>query len=162
MRWKGVFLVENIAFRSATVFWAILEHLYTFSEPHRILSQENYRAAEAATAVRTVQYFRWTSWRILSDLAWYWNMQYWTEEVLLVQCITEASERLTNRLRYRMSKASYWGRILRRNWDKSLKSFPPCYSQSPTSTNGFYSPHWDRYPRVSADRENWNWAERRR
>ncbi len=22
--------------------------------------------------------------------------------------------------------------------------------------------HWDRYPRVSADRENWNWAERRR
>jgi hypothetical protein len=23
------------------------------------------------------------------------------------------------------------GRILGRNWDKSLKSFPPCYSQSP-------------------------------
>ncbi len=23
-----------------------------------------------------------------------------------------------------------WGRILGRNWDKSLKSFPPCYSQS--------------------------------
>ncbi len=22
--------------------------------------------------------------------------------------------------------------------------------------------HWDRYPRVSADRENWNWAERHR
>jgi hypothetical protein len=28
--------------------------------------------------------------------------------------------------------------ILERNWDKSLKSFPPCYSV--TSTNGFYSP----------------------
>jgi hypothetical protein len=25
----------------------------------------------------------------------------------------------------------YWGRILGRNWDKSLKSFPSCYSQSP-------------------------------
>ncbi len=24
-----------------------------------------------------------------------------------------------------------WGRILGRNWDKSLRSFPPCYSQSP-------------------------------
>ncbi len=24
-----------------------------------------------------------------------------------------------------------WGRILGRNWDKSLKSFPPSYSQSP-------------------------------
>jgi hypothetical protein len=23
------------------------------------------------------------------------------------------------------------GRILGRNWDKSLKSFPPCYSQAP-------------------------------
>jgi hypothetical protein len=27
------------------------------------------------------------------------------------------------------------GRILGRNWDKSLQNFPPCY----TSTNGFYS-----------------------
>ncbi len=27
------------------------------------------------------------------------------------------------------------GRILRRNWDKSLKSFPPCYSQSPLLTD---------------------------
>ncbi len=30
------------------------------------------------------------------------------------------------------------GRILGRNWDKSLKSFPPCYSV--TSINGYYSP----------------------
>ncbi len=29
----------------------------------------------------------------------------------------------------------YWGRILERNWDKSLKSFPPCYSQSPLRTD---------------------------
>ena len=29
------------------------------------------------------------------------------------------------------------GRILGRKWDKSLKSFPPCYSV--TSTNGFFS-----------------------
>ncbi len=28
-----------------------------------------------------------------------------------------------------------WGRILGRNWDKSLKSFPPCYSQSPLLTD---------------------------
>ncbi len=27
------------------------------------------------------------------------------------------------------------GRILGRNWDKSLKSFPPCYSQSPLQTD---------------------------
>ncbi len=27
---------------------------------------------------------------------------------------------------------------------------------------GVGTEHWDRYPRVSADRENWNWAERRR
>jgi hypothetical protein len=27
------------------------------------------------------------------------------------------------------------GRILGRNWDKSLKSFPPCYSQSPLLTD---------------------------
>jgi hypothetical protein len=26
------------------------------------------------------------------------------------------------------------GHILGRNWDKSLKSFPPCYSQSPLLT----------------------------
>jgi hypothetical protein len=31
------------------------------------------------------------------------------------------------------------GRILERNWYRSLKSFPPCYSQSPLLT-GFYSP----------------------
>ncbi len=30
----------------------------------------------------------------------------------------------------------YRGRILGCNWDKSLKSFPPCYS---TTSNGFYS-----------------------
>jgi hypothetical protein len=30
---------------------------------------------------------------------------------------------------------SYRGRILRRNWDKILKSFPPCYSQSPLLTD---------------------------
>ncbi len=29
----------------------------------------------------------------------------------------------------------YWGRILGRYWDKSLESFPPCYSQSPLLTN---------------------------
>jgi hypothetical protein len=27
---------------------------------------------------------------------------------------------------------------------------------------GLWLYHWDRYPRVSADRENWNWDERRR
>jgi hypothetical protein len=32
------------------------------------------------------------------------------------------------------------GRILGRNWDKSLKSFPPCYSQLPLLTD-FTSPH---------------------
>jgi hypothetical protein len=32
------------------------------------------------------------------------------------------------------------GRILRRNWDKSLKSFPSCYSQSPLRTNFFPPP----------------------
>ncbi len=31
-----------------------------------------------------------------------------------------------------------WGRILRRNWDNSLKIFPPCYCIF-TSTYGFYS-----------------------
>ncbi len=31
------------------------------------------------------------------------------------------------------------GRILERNWDKSIKSFPPCYSQSPI-LYGFYVP----------------------
>ncbi len=31
------------------------------------------------------------------------------------------------------------GRILGRNWDKSLKSFPPCYSQSPLLTD--FTPH---------------------
>ncbi len=25
----------------------------------------------------------------------------------------------------------FWSRIHEHNWDKSLKSFPPCYSQSP-------------------------------
>ncbi len=29
----------------------------------------------------------------------------------------------------------YRGRILRRSWDKSLESFPPCYSQSPLLTD---------------------------
>jgi hypothetical protein len=29
----------------------------------------------------------------------------------------------------------FWGRILGRNWDKSLKSFPPRYSQSPLLTD---------------------------
>jgi hypothetical protein len=33
----------------------------------------------------------------------------------------------------------YWGRTFGRNWDKSLKSFPPCNSQSPP-TNRFYPP----------------------
>jgi hypothetical protein len=28
-----------------------------------------------------------------------------------------------------------WGRILGRNWGKSLRSFPPCYSQSPLLTD---------------------------
>ncbi len=30
-----------------------------------------------------------------------------------------------------LTKVNLWGRILGRNLDKSLKSFPPCYSQSP-------------------------------
>jgi hypothetical protein len=30
----------------------------------------------------------------------------------------------------------YRGRILGRIWDKSLQSFPPCYSQSPLSKSG--------------------------
>jgi hypothetical protein len=31
------------------------------------------------------------------------------------------------------------GRIIGRNWDKSLKSFPPCYSQSPLLMD--FTPH---------------------
>ncbi len=42
------------------------------------------------------------------------------------------------------------GRILCRNWDKSLKSFPTCYSQV-TSTNRFYPPPSPREKVV------WNW-----
>jgi hypothetical protein len=34
----------------------------------------------------------------------------------------------------------YRERILRHNWDKSLKSFPPCYSQSPLQTYFLYPP----------------------
>jgi hypothetical protein len=45
------------------------------------------------------------------------------------------------------------GRILGRNWDKSLKSFPPCDSQSsPLYTNGFYSPPPPPWAKVV-----WNW-----
>ncbi len=33
-----------------------------------------------------------------------------------------------------------WGRILGRNWDRSLESFPPCYSQSPLITDFTPSP----------------------
>jgi hypothetical protein len=33
-----------------------------------------------------------------------------------------------------------WGRLLGLNWNKSLKRFPPCYSQSPLQYYGFYSP----------------------
>ncbi len=33
-----------------------------------------------------------------------------------------------------------WGRILGRNWDKSLQSFPPCCSQSPLITGFTSSP----------------------
>ncbi len=33
------------------------------------------------------------------------------------------------------------GRILGRNWGKSLKSFPPCYSQSPLLTDFTPPPH---------------------
>ncbi len=51
-------------------------------------------------------------------------------------------------------------RILGRIWDKSLQSFPPCYSQSPLLTdytppppqkwfeNGFYCKHYLRKPQV--------------
>ncbi len=35
-----------------------------------------------------------------------------------------------------------WDRILERNWDKSLKSFPPCYSQSPLLTDPPPPPPW--------------------
>ncbi len=35
-----------------------------------------------------------------------------------------------------------WGRILGRNWDKSLKSFPPCYSQSPIFNPPPPPQHW--------------------
>ncbi len=34
-----------------------------------------------------------------------------------------------------------WGRIFWRNWDKSLQSIPPCYSQSPLLTDSLPSPH---------------------
>ncbi len=34
----------------------------------------------------------------------------------------------------------YRSRILGRNWDKSLKSFPPCYSLSPLLTDFTLSP----------------------
>ncbi len=33
-----------------------------------------------------------------------------------------------------------WGRILGRKWYKSLKSFPPCYSQSPLLTDFTHPP----------------------
>jgi hypothetical protein len=48
-----------------------------------------------------------------------------------------------------------WGRILGRNRNKSLKSFPPCYSQSP-STNGFYSPSLGVTKRR---RKSWLWRK---
>jgi hypothetical protein len=35
-----------------------------------------------------------------------------------------------------------WGRILGRNWDISLKSFPPCYLQSTLLTNCTHPPYW--------------------
>ncbi len=38
-------------------------------------------------------------------------------------------------------KLTFRGRILGRNWDKSLKSFPPCYSQSPLPTDFTPLPH---------------------
>ncbi len=36
------------------------------------------------------------------------------------------------------------GRILGRNWDKSPKSFPPCYSQSPLQME-FTTPEQKRF-----------------
>ncbi len=43
-----------------------------------------------------------------------------------------------------------WGRILGGNWDKRLKSFPPCYSQSPLLKDFTPPPP----PRVKVV---WNW-----
>ncbi len=43
----------------------------------------------------------------------------------------------------------YRGRILGRNWDKSLKSLPPCYSQSPLLTNFTPPSPWSKVV--------WNW-----
>jgi hypothetical protein len=54
--------------------------------------------------------------------------------VILTRMIRECLSGLVI-LRY-MSR----GRIHGHNWDKSRKSFPPCYSQPPSSTNGFYPP----------------------
>ncbi len=51
--------------------------------------------------------------------------------------VTEANDSF--KLQYaesqRWSYTVYWGRILERNWDKSLKSSPSCYSQSPILTD---------------------------
>jgi hypothetical protein len=49
---------------------------------------------------------------------------------------------------YIIMKIETRGRILGRNWDKSLKSFPPCYSQSPLPTD-FTLPPWAKVV--------WNW-----
>ncbi len=38
-------------------------------------------------------------------------------------------------VRWYAVRTRYRGRILGRNWDKSLKSFPFCYSQSPLQTD---------------------------
>jgi hypothetical protein len=40
------------------------------------------------------------------------------------------------------------GRILERYWDKSLNSFPPCYSQSPLQTDFTSPPHPPPPPRA--------------
>jgi hypothetical protein len=44
---------------------------------------------------------------------------------------------------------AYRGRILGGNWDKSLQSFPPCYSQSPLLTDLTPPPPWAKVI--------WNW-----
>ncbi len=48
-----------------------------------------------------------------------------------------------------IERREWRGRILGRNWDKSLKSFPPCYSQSPLLTP---SP-----PSLIEQKLFWNW-----
>jgi hypothetical protein len=78
-------------------------------------------------------------WRSQSLAAWCRNICVWD-----LGCIVRSVWRFMAKLQ------QSWGRILGRNWDKSLESFPPFYSQS--STNGFYP-----FPPPPSEKVVWNW-----